>query len=272
MRSATWRRNFRKSLTIFSAALSALLISVGIASAGFGQPAGITDEAHDMHDLYLLLLAMAAVVFIGVEAMLLFIIFRYRRRNDDLPPQTHGNNFLEVVWTSIPIIIVLILFVFSFIVLVDVDDSADSKDLTVDVEGFQFQWSFRYNLNDLGPGSDPNKAGYVSVTGTAAEEPTLVIPVDEPVEFRLHSNDVIHSFYVRDFLYKLDVIPGRDNRFVVTARELGTFHGQCAELCGLNHADMIFHLKVVTREEFDQYIASLPVQQDENQQGQVRKP
>jgi cytochrome c oxidase subunit 2 len=83
----------------------------------------------------------------------------------------------------------------------------------------------------------------------------LVIPKDEPVEFALFSEDVIHSFYVRDFLYKLDVIPGRDNRFVVTAHTEGEFHAQCAELCGLDHALMQFTLKVVSREEFDKWVA-----------------
>jgi cytochrome c oxidase subunit 2 len=79
--------------------------------------------------------------------------------------------------------------------------------------------------------------------------------VDEPVEFRLQSNDVIHSFYIRNFLYKLDVIPGRDNRFVVTAHDTGTFHAQCAELCGLNHALMQFKLEVMTRQDFDAWVA-----------------
>lgn len=271
MRSATGRRNFRKTLLIFSAAISALVLSVGGASAAWGQPSGITDEAHAMHNLYLLLTAMAALVFFGVVAALVFLVIRYRKKDDVLPPQTHGNNTLEVIWTTIPVIIVLILFVFTFITLVDVEAKAEDESLTVDVQGFQFQWAFRYNLNDLGPGSDPNATGYVEVLGTALQEPELWIPVDEEVEFRLHSNDVIHSFYIRDFLYKLDVIPGRNNSFSVTPRETGTFIGACAELCGVDHALMRFTLKVVTREEFDAYIASLPVQQDSGSSGQAAR-
>jgi cytochrome c oxidase subunit 2 len=203
----------------------------------------------------LLLLAIAAVVFVLVEGALVYMIFRYRKRSDVLPAQTHGNNLLEIIWTSIPLIITLTLFVFSFIVLVDVEHDSKAEDLTVDVQGFQFQWAFTYNQNDLGPGSDPNAKGTFTITGTAANEPTVVIPVDEPVEFRLKSTDVIHSFYMRDFLYKLDVIPGRDNKFTVTAKEIGTLDGQCAELCGLNHALMRFHMQVVSRADFDKYIA-----------------
>jgi cytochrome c oxidase subunit 2 len=94
----------------------------------------------------------------------------------------------------------------------------------------------------------------------------LRIPVGEPVEFELASADVIHSFYVRNFLYKLDVIPGRDNQFVVTAHETGTFHAQCAELCGVDHALMQFTLEVVSRAEFDQWVAENRPQETSVQQ------
>lgn len=124
------------------------------------------------------------------------------------------------------------------------------------MQGFQFSWQFTYNLNDLGTKTDANAQGDFAVIGSAADIPELVIPVNEPVEFALRSDDVIHSFYVRDFLYKLDVIPGRDNRFVVTPREVGTYHAQCAELCGVDHALMRFTLKVVSRDEFDKWVAT----------------
>lgn len=256
MRTATWRRNFRRTLFVVSAAMSALFLTAGVAFAQFGQPSPITEEGKSIHNLYLIVTAAAAVVFVLVEAVLLYVIFRYRKRSDDLPPQVHGSSLLEVVWTSIPILIVIGLFVSSFVVLVDVEEDAPEDALTVQVTGFQFSWEFAYDLSDLGRG-EPQGEGMVSVIGTAANRPTLVIPVNEPVEFRLVSNDVIHSFYVRDFLYKLDVIPGRDNRFTVTATKTGEFHGQCAEFCGLDHEAMRFTLKVVEREEFDAYIADL---------------
>jgi len=250
------RRWSLRTVSIVSLVILFTLITATSAFAdASGQPGGITKEAEDMHQLYLLVLAMALVVFVIVEAALVFVILRYRKKSDQLPEQTHGNNVLEVVWTSIPIIIVLILFVFSFVTLTKVDKEAKPENLTVDVQGFQFQWQFTYRQNDLGPGSDPKATGEVVILGTGKDEPTLVIPVNEPVEFRLHSNDVIHSFYVRDFLYKLDVVPGRDNSFKVTAKEIGTFDGQCAELCGINHSLMRFHLKVVERADFDKFIA-----------------
>ena len=208
-----------------------------------------------MHRLYLFVVTLGALVFILVESALVFAIIRFRKKSDMLPAQTHGSTLVEFLWTGIPVVIVIALFTYSFIVLRNVEHKENPPDLTVSVEGFQFQWAFTYNMNDLGPNSDPNAAGKFTVTGTAAKEPTLVIPVNEPVEFTLKSNDVIHSFYVRDFLYKLDVIPGRDNKFTITARETGTFIGQCAELCGLDHALMRFNVQVVDRPAFDKWVA-----------------
>jgi len=248
-------RRVRRALVFLSVALVALA-SFSAATADAGMPKPITDEASKINDLWVFTLIIAIIVFVLVEGAILFAIVRYRKKSDDLPVQTHGSNVVEVIWTTIPVVIVLALFSYSFVVLRDIENEAAPEDLTVHIQGFQFQWEFAYNLNDLGTNTpDRNAEGEISVLGTGAEEPTLWIPVDEPVEFRLASPDVIHSFYVRDFLYKLDVIPGRDNGFVVTARETGEFHGQCAELCGLNHALMRFKLKVVTRAEFDAWVA-----------------
>ena len=255
MRFSEMRRPLGRTLALAAIALIPLL-TVGIASAQSGQPSGITTEAHEMHRLYLFVVTLGALVFVLVESALVFAIIRFRKKSAALPAQTHGSTLVEFLWTGIPVVIVVALFTYSFIVLRDVEHTPNPPDLTVSVEGFQFQWAFTYNMNDLGPNSDPNATGKFTVTGTAAKEPTLVIPVDEPVEFTLKSNDVIHSFYVRDFLYKLDVIPGRDNKFTVTARETGTFVGQCAELCGLNHSLMRFTVQVVERAEFDKWVAA----------------
>ena len=254
-------RRVRRATVLLSFALLAIA-SFSVAAAQSGQPGGITDEAHKMHDLWVFTLVIATIVFVGVESAILYCVFAFRKKDDALPKQTHGSTFVEVIWTSIPVIIVIALFSYSFIVLRDVENKAAPQDLTVKVQGFQFQWGFTYNMNDLGKNTpDRNATGEITITGTAAQQPTLVIPVDEPVEFALFSNDVIHSFYIRDFLYKLDVIPGRDNRFVVTARQTGEFHAQCAELCGLDHALMRFTLKVVSREEFDKWVSEQKVTQ-----------
>lgn len=260
MRFPGMHRPVRRVITLVTVALVALCaVSITFAYDPTGQNAGITKEAHKMHDLYLFVLVAAALVFFIVEGLILFAVIRYRKKNDELPPQFHGSNTLEFAWTGIPVLIVLVLFVYSFIVLRDVQHPADPGNMQVNVEAFQFQWQFNYAMNELGPGSDPNNKGTFAVTGTAAKEPTLVIPVDEPIQFNLHSDDVIHAFYVRDFLYKLDVIPGRQNHFTVTPTKIGTFQGQCAELCGLDHSLMRFHVQVMSRADFDKWVASQKV-------------
>lgn len=228
------------------------------------MPDPITDEGNKIRDLWNFTLAIALLVFVGVEGAILYAVFRFRKRNEDMPVQTHGSTLVEIIWTTIPVLIVIALFTYSFIVLREVENSADDEDLTVHVQGFQFGWEFTIAMNDLGTNTPDREAeGEISVIGTGAEKPILRIPVGEPVEFVLQSDDVIHSFYVRDFLYKLDVVPGRDNRFVVTAHTTGTFHAQCAELCGLDHALMQFQLQVLSREEFDAWVAENAPEPDE---------
>jgi cytochrome c oxidase subunit II len=95
------------------------------------------------------------------------------------------------------------------------------------------------------------------VTGTPGEPPTLYLPQGESVQFRLESNDVIHSFWVPAFLFKMDVIPGRVNTFEITPKQLGRFRGRCAELCGQDHARMLFNVKVVTPAEYQDYLSRL---------------
>jgi cytochrome c oxidase subunit 2 len=248
-------RRLRRAAVLLAVALLALT-TISVASAQSGMPAAITKEGDKIHDLWVFTLIIALVVFVAVEGAILYALFAFRKKSDELPKQTHGSTIVEIIWTTIPVVIVVTLFAYSFVVLRDIENTAPDDVLTVHVQGFQYQWGFTYNMNDLGTNTpDRNAEGTIEILGTPAEEPTLYIPIDEPVEFTLFSADVIHSFYIRDFLYKLDVVPGRDNRFVVTAHTLGTFDAQCAELCGVNHALMRFKLEVMTREDFDKWVA-----------------
>jgi cytochrome c oxidase subunit 2 len=126
----------------------------------------------------------------------------------------------------------------------------------VNVVGRQWSWSFNYNYDAV-----TKKAGVtgpaVYDAGTPANYPTLYLPVDERVRFTLTSADVIHSFWVPAFLFKLDVVPGRINEFEITPDKLGTYIGRCAELCGVDHSRMLFYVKVVTPAEYDAHLAQL---------------
>lgn len=235
----------------------AALVLVGCATRGDDRPTSdaaapgflpghiVTQQGREAADLYLPIFIIAVIVFVLVEGLLLFAAIRFRRskHSDELPAQTHGNNVLEIIWTAVPALIVTGLFVVSTSVLLRVEAVSDEPAVTVDVTGFQWQWTFDYKAQDL------------SFTGAGDEGPEMVVPVEEPILIRLHALDVIHSFYVPQFFRKLDVVPGRINQFEVTITEQGTFGGQCAEFCGLAHDAMFFTVRAVDRPTFDQWVS-----------------
>jgi cytochrome c oxidase subunit 2 len=205
-----------------------------------------TQQGREISSLYAVMLVVVAGLFILVEGLIIWSLLRYRRRRDDptLPPQIHGHRGLEYLWTVIPILIVLGLYVLSLQTLGKVEARSADPAVTVDVYGYQWYWEFK--LPDEG----------VDVRGIGTT-PELVLPVGQPIRFRLHSDNVIHSFFVPAFLFKRDLIPGIDNEFDLTIDDPGTYAGQCAEFCGAGHADMRFTIRAVTPAEFQAWVAQV---------------
>ena len=231
-----------------------LLVIAAAAGCGMIPPEPKTEAAKSVFTLYNVVFAMGAVVFLGVEGFIVYSIFRYRRRDDLLPSQTHGNTVVEIIWTAIPTVIVLILFVLSIATLQTVEATSNSTEgVDIEVDGFQWQWQFRYLDGDQNPDND------VSVVGQPPNPPVMVVPVGEPVHLTLVSRDVIHSFFVPHFLIKRDLIPVSEgdtvNQLSFTVSEAGTYGGQCAEFCGQLHARMTFSVQAVTRAEFEKWLA-----------------
>jgi cytochrome c oxidase subunit 2 len=135
---------------------------------------------------------------------------------------------------------------------------------SVNVVGQKWSWTFNYM-----EAANPAVGAVVHNIGTIDKIPDLYLPVNKPVRFNLASADVIHSFWVPAFYYKLDVIPGRQNSFDVTPDRLGTYSGKCAELCGTYHAAMLFTVHVVTEEEYTAYLNDLKAK---GQLGEVKAP
>ncbi len=232
-----------------------LLVAVAVLLGGcLIPPEPETTEAKATFGLYIVVLVMAAVVFIGVEGFILYSAIRYRRRDDRLPAQLHGNNLVEIIWTAIPTVIVLVLFVLSISALGTVQAKSDHPAVTVEVDAFQWQWTFRYRDDDNNPDND------YSVTGSAAQPPVMGLPVGVPIRLLLHSQDVIHSFYVPHFLIKKDVIPEPEgqpeNQLEFTITQAGTYAGQCAEFCGNEHAAMRFTIQAMEQADYDAWIAA----------------
>ena len=240
--------------SVLRAGLPLLLIGL-VTGCGMIPPEPKTEAAKSVFTLYNIVFAMGTVVFVLVEGFIVYSVFRYRRRDDRLPPQTHGNTLVEIIWTAIPTVIVLILFVLSVSTLATVEAKSDPSKGGVDIEvdGFQWQWEFRY-LD-----SDQNNDNDVSVIGDQANPPVMVVPVGEPVRLTLVSRDVIHSFYVPQFLIKRDVIPvpdGEDvNHLEFVVSEPGTYGGQCAEFCGDFHANMTFSVQAVSPADYEKWLA-----------------
>jgi cytochrome c oxidase subunit 2 len=226
-------------------------------------PPAVTTQAHEIRELYNIVFAIAVAIFVIVEGLIVWSILRYRRRptDVDLPPQTHGNNLVEALWTLIPTVIVLYLFAISWNTLNSVDSTSFSRGEQPDVQiralAGQFQWQFEYldaQGNHVATESQP----------LASKGGGMAVPVGKKVYVTLRSGDVIHAWYVPRFLFKRDVVPGQapgqENHFefTVDAAEAGqTFHGQCAELCGAGHNAMHFDVVAMSQADYDAWLAKL---------------
>jgi cytochrome c oxidase subunit 2 len=220
-----------------------------------GWPQGITDEADRMRSLWIGSTIAAMVVGVAVWLLIGWAAIRYRKRrgSNELPRQTAYNLPLEIVYTIIPFIIIAVLFFYTVTVQNRVQQRSDNPDVTIAVNAFKWNWQFVYSDT-----VDANGGTAVSTVGTSTEVPILVLPTDQTIRFELASADVIHSFWVPEFLFKLDVIPGnengRDNVFQVTVREQGSYVGRCAELCGTYHAFMNFEVRSVSPADYEDYL------------------
>jgi cytochrome c oxidase subunit II len=222
-----------------------------IAASAFGVagclPTAVTAQGRDVARLYQTFLAIAAVVVVVVLGLAIFAILRYRRRpgDDELPRQVHGNLRYEAVWTGIPIITVAALFVLTVIVLSSFDSAVRATaGVDIRVTGFRWGWRFAYPADD------------VRVEGIGAPGPEIYVPVGENVHVTLTGADVIHAFFVPQFLFKKDAIPGHENQFAFTVDEPGRYGGQCAEFCGIYHSRMPFTVVAVTRPEYEAWLAA----------------
>jgi cytochrome c oxidase subunit II len=211
-------------------------------------PAPATTEAREVASLYTIFLGAAAVVAAIVVGLATWSIVRYRaREHRDLPVQTHGDTRLEILWTVVPILTIAALFGFTLVTLGRVDKVEPvepDRGAEVSVTAFRWGWTFTY------------PAEGITVSGVQEPGPEVVVPVGEPITVHLNSADVVHSFYVPQFLFKRDVVPGRENVFQFTVEEAGSYGGQCAEFCGLYHARMPFTVTAVARSDYEAWLAT----------------
>jgi cytochrome c oxidase subunit II len=188
--------------------------------------------------LYDVLLICSVPVFVLVMTIAIYSVVRFRARPGDMGdgPPIHGNTRLEIIWVTIPFIMVTALAVYAWITLDDIE-AKQPNEMVVNVTGQQFTWNFQYPSEKL-------------------ESKELVLPVNRPIEFRIHTKDVIHSFWVPQFRLKSDAVPGLTTRIRVTPDRVGNFEVVCAELCGLGHATMRQFARVVPARQFTSWVSS----------------
>jgi cytochrome c oxidase subunit 2 len=212
-----------------------------------GLPEAATAEAPLIGDLWVGTWIAALAVGALVWGLIAWASIAYRRKKDDegLSAQVRYNIPIETLYTVVPLLIIGVLFYWTMTNANEVLAKESEPDVQVGVIGQQWSWTFNYIDSD------------VYDVGTAATIPQLYLPVNNVVEFQLNSPDVIHSFWVPSFYFKMDLIPGRTNSFQVTPTKEGTYAGRCSELCGAYHSRMLFEVVVVSEEEYQEHLDEL---------------
>jgi len=255
-------RNFRRPLGATIAAVAALVLT-GCSPYDksdlnrLALPVPASDRTKPVWDLWLGSWIAVLVVFVLVFGLMVYAMIRYRKRGDAPPSQIRYHLPLEVMYTIAPCIIVAVFFFHTVVAQNAILKPVAHPDHEVIVVGSKWQWAFDYLDEKAVQGTDTFDVG------TPADPANLWLPVNESVRFTLKSPDVIHSFWIPEFYFKMDVIPGRvdtkkaHNSFDVTPTRKGTFTGRCAELCGLYHSRMIFKVHVVSRAAYDKHLLAL---------------
>jgi cytochrome c oxidase subunit 2 len=244
--------------------LAGLLGAVSVLASGcstnevlrFGWPEGVTPQATRMRELWTYSVIAALAVGVIVWALIFWTTAFHRKKAGDteLPRQTQYNNPLEVVYTVVPFIIVAVLFYFTTVTQNFVTTNEPNPDVKIDVTAFQWNWQFGYE------GAQTPSGDQVTTVGSSSEVPLLVLPTGKRIQFTLASRDVIHSFWVPEFLFKRDVFPYPDNndtqknfQIAQIDRE-GAFVGRCTEMCGTYHSMMNFEVRALDPTLFGQYM------------------
>jgi cytochrome c oxidase subunit II len=212
------------------------LIGIAIALLIPWFPESAAGSADKIDTVYDVLLICSVPVFVLVMTVAIYSVVRFRAKPGDMRDGApiHGNTRLEVVWVTIPFLMVTALAIYGWVVLDDLE-AKQPNTLVVNVTGQQFTWSFDYPSQKV-------------------KSSELVLPKDRPVEFRIHTKDVIHSFWVPEFRLKSDAVPGLTTKIRLTPNRIGHYQVVCAELCGIGHSTMRQNVRVVATSEFNSWL------------------
>jgi cytochrome c oxidase subunit 2 len=222
---------------------------------GFSEPA--TELMSDVISFHsYILMPIITGISVLVLALLLYIVYRYNSNRNHTASMTTHNTLIEVLWTVIPVILLIIIAIPSFRILYTAE-TIPKADLTIKAIGNQWYWSYEYpDYDDFSFDANMLQDNELSDPSLRLLETDtqIVVPVNKVVKLLITSNDVLHAWTIPAFAVKKDAVPGRLNETWFKAEKTGTYYGQCSELCGPKHAFMPINVKVVTQDEFDDWL------------------
>jgi cytochrome c oxidase subunit 2 len=240
----------RLPLTILGLAGAAFLLSSCEGLGGISPifPTPVSPNGQDIYNTYIGISIPAIIIFVGVEIALLWVVLRFRRSKQPVgyvPPQIHGHNGLEIVWTVVPLIVVLAIAAYSFVTLQKDFQPVTNADMDITIRGHQFGWEYVY----------PDGFSIHQEGTLAGNVVPFVVPTHKLVRLSFESTDVIHSWWVPAISGKTDAVPGYTNYSWLKIDQPGTWRGECAELCGAGHSTMQIIVQAMSQQEYDAWVA-----------------
>jgi len=232
-----------------------------LANSQYNMRKGVTDISNNVYQLHMTIFLICCVIGVIVFAIMFWALIHHRKSKGAVPAQFHESTKVEILWTAIPFVILIVMAIPATKTLIAMED-ASKADLTIKITGSQWKWHYEYMGEDVEFYSmlaTPQN----EITNLADKNPNyllevdkpLVLPINQKVRFLMTSDDVIHSWWVPDFAVKKDANPGFINETWTNINEVGTYRGQCAELCGKDHGFMPVVVEAKTEEDFKTWLA-----------------
>ncbi|MDO8345532.1 MAG: cytochrome c oxidase subunit II [Cellvibrio sp.] len=227
----------------------------------YNMPRGVTDISHQVYDLHMIIFYICCAIAFIVFGLMFWSILYHRKSKGVQPEQFHGSLKVEIIWTAIPVLILVAMAVPASKTLIAMEDASEA-DLTVLVTGSQWKWHYKYLEHPIEfysllatPRDEINNLAAKNDMYLRDVDKPLVLPTGKKIRFLVTSDDVIHSWWVHDFAIKKDANPGFINETWTRVDTPGIYRGQCAELCGKDHAFMPVVVDVRSPEDFDAWVA-----------------
>ncbi len=193
----------------------------------------LSNFSEGIDDAFVIIFGVIAFFLVGLTAVLIYFLIRYREKRNPVPTQIEGNIWLEIIWTIIPMALVVGMFYYGWMAWIPMMSDAPKDSIEINTTAQMWSWKFEY----------PN----------GKKTDTLIIPIDKPIALKLSSPDVLHSLYIPAFRVKRDIVPGRIIDMWFEAKREGSYDLFCAEYCGLQHSFMTTEVKVLSQEKYDEW-------------------